>query len=62
MKKFAALIALVLPFLAQAQETGIMYSNGKIYVVVAVIATIFVGLAGYLVYLDSKISKIEDEK
>lgn len=55
-------MALVVPFLAQAQETGIMYSNGKIYVVVAVIATIFVGLAGYLVYLDKKISKIEDEK
>jgi CcmD family protein len=39
-----------------------MYSNGKIYVVVAVISIIFVGLALYLVQLDRKITKLENEK
>lgn len=34
-------------------------SNGKIYVVVAVILTIFAGLILYLVRLDRKIDKLE---
>lgn len=33
--------------------------SGKIYVVVAVIAVIFVGLAIYLVSIDKKISRIQ---
>lgn len=36
-----------------------MRSNGKIYVVVAVILTIFAGIVLYLVRLDRKISKLE---
>jgi hypothetical protein len=36
-----------------------MRSNGKIYVVVAVILTIFAGIVFYLVRLDRKISKLE---
>jgi hypothetical protein len=36
-------------------------SNGKIYVVVAVILTIFAGIIFYLVRLDKKISKIEKD-
>jgi CcmD family protein len=39
-----------------------MYSEGKIYVVIAVIGIIFVGLAAYLFQLDRKITKIENEK
>jgi CcmD family protein len=38
-----------------------MRSNGKIYVVVAVILTIFVGLIIYLVRLDRKITRLEKE-
>lgn len=38
-----------------------MRSNGKIYVVVAVILTIFAGIIIYLVRLDRKISKIEKD-
>ncbi len=34
-------------------------SNGKIYVVVAVILTIFAGIILYLIRLDRKISKLE---
>lgn len=37
-------------------------SNGKIYVVVAVILTIFAGIIIYLVRLDRKMSRIEREK
>lgn len=33
--------------------------NGKIYVVVAVIVTIFAGIVLYLIRLDRKISKLE---
>jgi uncharacterized integral membrane protein len=36
-------------------------SNGKIYVVVAVILTIFAGIIFYLIRLDRKISKLEKE-
>jgi CcmD family protein len=39
-----------------------MYTEGKIYVVVAVIAIIFLGLAGYLYRMDRKISALENEK
>ena len=38
-----------------------MRSNGKIYVVVAVILTILAGLLLYLIRLDRKISKLEKE-
>jgi len=34
--------------------------NGKIYVVVAVIITIFIGIILYLIRLDRKISKLEN--
>lgn len=33
--------------------------NGKIYVVVVIIAIILIGLLGYLISLDRKISKLE---
>jgi hypothetical protein len=64
----ASLIALAfmlfLPLLSVAQEVepemaDVMRSNGKIYVVVLVLATIFAGIIAYLVRLDRKISKFE---
>jgi hypothetical protein len=39
-----------------------MRSNGKIYVVVAVILTIFAGLIIYLIRLDRKITRLEKEQ
>ena len=62
MKKFLPLLAMCLPLMGWAQNDNPMYSNGKIYVVVAVIAIIFVGLALYLIQLDRKITKLENEK
>ena len=39
-----------------------LISNGKIYVVVAVLSIIFAGITFYLIRLDSRISKIEKER
>ena len=38
-----------------------MRSNGKIYVVVAVLTTIFIGIILYLVRLDRKLTRLEKE-
>jgi CcmD family protein len=38
-----------------------MRSNGKIYVVVAVVMIVFIGLIGYTITIDRKISKLEKE-
>lgn len=46
---------------AQAVEMAdVMRSNGKIYVVVAVIAVIFIGLAIYLFRIDQRVKKLEE--
>ena len=48
------------PLFAQdAQMADTMRSEGKIYVVVAIILVIFFGLIAYLIYTDRKISKLE---
>jgi CcmD family protein len=44
---------------AQTEMADGMRASGKIYVVVVVLATIFAGIFGYLVYLDRKVSKLE---
>ena len=45
---------------SSARETlDVMRSNGKIYVVVAVVITILLGVFIYLFSLDQKISKLE---
>ncbi len=41
------------------QMADVMRSNGKIYVVVAVVVTLLIGLFIYLISVDRKISKIE---
>lgn len=46
---------------AQTEMADTMRSNGKIYVVVVVLATIFAGIFTYLVVLDRKISRMEKE-
>ncbi len=60
------LFTLFLTTMASAQETGgatdVMRSNGKIYVVMAVVITIVAGLFTYVASLDRKISKLEKNK
>jgi len=63
MKKIVNLILLTcLTFPTMAQQVEMadsMRSEGKIYVVVAIIMVIFIGLIAMLYYLDKKISRIE---
>jgi hypothetical protein len=48
---------------AHAQEMAdTMRSNGKIYVVVFVLATIFAGISAFLIYLELKMRKLETKK
>jgi CcmD family protein len=44
---------------AQTQE-NIFYSNGKIYVVVAIMSIIFAGLFVFLLMIDRKIKRTEE--
>ena len=46
--------------LSQTNDPDFLRSTGKIYVVVGVLVLIFIGIAGYLIYLDRKISKLEN--
>ncbi|MBC6992433.1 CcmD family protein [Hymenobacter sp. BT491] len=64
------LAALVLPVWQALAQTAAadapemadaMRQSGKIYVVVAVIVTVLVGLLAYLISLDRKISRLERE-
>lgn len=60
---FIIILLHVLPLpLALAQgNRDYMRETGKINVVVAVILVIFIGVAGYLVRLDRKLTKIEHQ-
>ena len=50
------------PGIAQEVEMAeAMMTNGKIYVVVGVLAIIFVGLVIYLIAIDKRVSKIEKD-
>jgi CcmD family protein len=65
MNKFNLFLSFLLCFvasIAQSQPVEMadtMRSEGKIYVVVAILLVIFLGLIGYLVMLDRKITRIE---
>ncbi|WP_026996171.1 CcmD family protein [Flectobacillus major] len=70
MKKILSLITLLLMAVttfAQDNAAGEpemadrLYADGRIYAVVAVVVTIFVGVVIYLITLDKKISKLEKE-
>jgi CcmD family protein len=47
---------------ATPEMADIFRSSGKIYVVVATISIIFIGLAIYLFSIDRRLKKIEKEK
>jgi len=66
---FASLLLILITAInAQAQTANepemadAMRANGKIYVVVLVLATIFAGIIAYLIRIDRKISKLEKNK
>ncbi|MDX1477550.1 MAG: CcmD family protein [Saprospiraceae bacterium] len=53
------LFYLTRPALGHGESVDFMRDTGKIYVVVAVLAVIFLVLIGYLIYLDLKTRKLE---
>lgn len=61
----SVMLLALLSVTVQAQDTAdtssadLMRSNGKIYVVVAVVVTILLGLFFYVYNLDRKISRLE---
>lgn len=62
-KALTTLSFLLLPltFLLAQQDTDFMRSMGKMHVVVAVILTLFLGIVIYLIRLDRKLTKLEDQ-
>ena len=65
-KTLLSIIASLMPLILMAQSApnevdmaDVMRSNGKIYVVVAVVTIIMTGLIVYLISLDRKITKLE---
>ena len=64
-KMVSVMLLALLRVTVQAQDTAdtssadLMRSNGKIYVVVAVVVTILLGLFLYVYNLDRKISRLE---
>jgi hydrogenase-4 membrane subunit HyfE len=63
-KLFSLLILLLLmAHEVSAQDMAVdMRSNGKIYVVVFVLATIFAGIFTFLVYLEKRLKNLESKK
>lgn len=69
MKKIFVLAFLLLSYTAlfaqqnqPVEMADVMRSSGKIYVVIATITIIFIGLAIYLFSIDRRLKKIEKEK
>ncbi len=63
MKYLLSIVLLFLSALSHAQEIEMadkMREEGKIYVVVAVITVILIGLLIYLISIDRKVKKLED--
>ena len=62
MKKFLIVLFSILwtiELSAQTESADFMHSTGKIYVVIAVLVAIFLGIIGFLVYLERKLTKLE---
>jgi len=62
---FSTILCVMVTMAANAQENvsdlGLMRSNGKIFVVMAVVLTILIGLFAYLFSIDKKITRLEKE-
>ena len=61
---FAVLAVILIPAISNAQEVQMadaFRDNGKIYVVVAVVVTILLGILLYIFQTERKLKRIEDE-
>lgn len=64
LKRYTFLTALLVSTLSafgQVEEADFMRSTGKIYVVVAVIIAILIGIFIYLIRMDRKLTKLENQ-
>ncbi|HQQ95931.1 MAG TPA: CcmD family protein [Cyclobacteriaceae bacterium] len=63
MKRITSLTLLLLSAITgygqEIEMADTMRSQGKIYVVVAILTVILIGLIGYLISLDSKVTRLE---
>lgn len=65
-KKITTLLFMCIAFITQAQTTtepqmaDAFRQDGKIYVVITVIAMIFIAIVAFLIYLERKLKKLED--
>lgn len=61
------LMGILVPFLGKAQEVAgpemadTFRSEGKIYVVIAVLSIAFICIITYLIYIDIKVKKLENK-
>lgn len=66
LRKCMLTFAMLLPVMSYAQQAPEMAdtfrSNGKIYVVLLVICTIFAGIILFLIFLERKIRKMEENQ
>ncbi len=56
----ALILSFAVPASAQGNNPDFFHSIGKIYVVVAVIIAIFIGIILFMIYLERKVSKLEN--
>lgn len=66
MKKLSVLLfAMLMPFIMRAQSditmADTMRQEGKIYVVVAVLSVIFIGIILFLVSIERRVSRMEKQ-
>ena len=65
--KYIILILLTLLTGSISAQTGeiemadVMFENGKIYVVITVLCTVFIGLVIYTIIIDRRLSRFEKE-
>jgi len=64
LKTLFTLLLFILSYPVFCQETNLIdsfYASGKVYVVVAVLATVLIGIVIYLVMMERKLKRIEKE-
>lgn len=64
MKKYTFILILILinSVLSAQEEAKIsLHSSGKIYLVVGVLITIFIGIVAFLIYLERKLNSLEEQ-
>jgi hypothetical protein len=55
------LVAQICPLFAHGGGEDFMRSRGKIFVVVAVIVAVFLGLVAFMIFLERRLTKLENQ-